>query len=76
MTVRQQWAVVGGVVLVLALVLTTAMHYLGDELFPVTVGSDAPEFSAMTLDADPREMSLDEHKGNVPSAAWRSSRGR
>jgi cytochrome c biogenesis protein CcmG/thiol:disulfide interchange protein DsbE len=65
MTVRQQWAVVGGVVLVLALVLTVAMHYLGDELFPVTVGSEAPEFSAMTLDADPREMSLDEHKGKL-----------
>src|SRR5690606_3275578 len=40
-------------------------HFLGDELFPVTVGSEAPEFAAMTLDAQPREMSLAEHEGKL-----------
>ena len=46
MTVRQQWAFVGIVVLILGGGLLAATRYLGDELFPVTVGSKAPDFRA------------------------------
>lgn len=65
MTVRQQWGVVGAVLLVLGIGLWAAMHFLGDQLFPVAVGSEAPEFAAATLDAEPRDVSLSEYRGNL-----------
>lgn len=49
MTVRQQWAVVAAVVALLALGLFTATRSMSDELFPVSVGSKAPEFRATPL---------------------------
>ncbi|MDQ6828008.1 MAG: TlpA family protein disulfide reductase [Gemmatimonadota bacterium] len=49
MTVRQQWAVVGAIVLVLAGGALGATHYLGSELFPVSVGSMAPSFSGKVI---------------------------
>jgi cytochrome c biogenesis protein CcmG, thiol:disulfide interchange protein DsbE len=65
MTARQQWAVVGAVVLVLAGALWIATRTLGDELFPVTVGSRAPDFTASTLDATPRVKTLADYEGEV-----------
>ncbi len=57
MTARQQWSVVGAIVFVLGSVLFAATRFLGDELFPVTVGSEAPEFEAVTLDGTPTNLS-------------------
>jgi cytochrome c biogenesis protein CcmG/thiol:disulfide interchange protein DsbE len=65
MTVRQQWSVVLGVVVVLGIALWAATHFLGDELFPVAVGSEAPALSAVTLDSTKREKSLADYKGKV-----------
>jgi peroxiredoxin len=65
MTVRQQWSVVLGVVLLLGIALWAATHFLGDELFPVSVGSEAPALSAVTLDSTPRVKSLADYKGKV-----------
>jgi peroxiredoxin len=65
MTARQQWSVVLGTVLLLAIVLGAATHYLGDELFPVTVGSQAPPLAAKTLDGTNRTKTLDDYKGKV-----------
>lgn len=65
MTARQQWSIVGVVILVLGAGLWVATRVLADELFPVAVGTRAPEFSAMTLDPEPREVSLADHRGNV-----------
>ena len=65
MTARQQWSVVLGIVLLLAVVLGAATHYLGDELFPVTVGSQAPPLAAKTLDGTKRTKTLDDYKGKV-----------
>jgi peroxiredoxin len=64
-TARQQWAAVLAVVAVLAAGLFAATHFLGDELFPVAVGSAAPPFSAQTLDAAPVTRTLDDYKGQV-----------
>ena len=50
MTQRQQWGVVAGIVLFLAGVLAAGVHFLGDELFPVSVGSKAPPIEGVTLD--------------------------
>ena len=65
MTVRQQWSIVLGVVLLLAVALGAATHYLGDELFPVAVGSQAPPVTAKTLDGTSRTKTLDDYKGKV-----------
>lgn len=63
MTARQQWNIVISVVVLLAGVLWMATHFLGDELFPVTVGSQAPPFTASTLDKVPRTKTLADYKG-------------
>jgi peroxiredoxin len=65
MTVRQQWTVVLGIVLLLAVVLGAATHFLGDELFPIAVGSEAPPLSAVTIDAAKRSKTLADYKGRV-----------
>jgi peroxiredoxin len=49
MTARQQWAAVLAVVVLLGLGLAAAVHFAGDELFPVTVGSPAPAFSGTVV---------------------------
>ena len=51
MTARGQWAVVLGVVAALALGVWAATRALGDELFPVAVGSRAPDFRAAVVQA-------------------------
>jgi peroxiredoxin len=65
MTARQQWGVVFGVVLLLGMALAAATHFLGDELFPVAVGSQAPPFHATTVDGARREKTLADYKGKV-----------
>jgi len=65
MTVKQQWGVVLGVVLLLGGGLLAATRYLGDEIFPVSVGSAAPAFAAQTLDAPGRTKTLADYKGQV-----------
>lgn len=65
MTARQQWLTVLGAVCVLALGLVAATHFLGDELFPVSVGSQAPPIVATTLDSTPHPISLADYEGKV-----------
>jgi thiol-disulfide isomerase/thioredoxin len=72
-TARGQWAVVLGVVAALALGVWAATRALGDELFPVAVGSRAPDFRAAVVQAtvppraggDPAARSLADYKGQV-----------
>src|SRR3954463_13636191 len=65
MTVRQQWAFVGIVVLILGGGLLAATHYLGDELFPVTAGSKAPDFRGSTVDGVPGTKGLADYRGQI-----------
>lgn len=65
MTARKQWSVVLGVVMLLGVTLAAATHYLGDELFPVAVGSEAPPFSAATIDGTKRTKTLADYKGKI-----------
>ncbi len=51
MTARGQWTVVLAVLVVLGGALYAGTQMLGDELFPVTIGSAAPIFSAATVTA-------------------------
>ena len=65
MTIKQQWSIVGLFVLLIASGLFAATRIFGDELFPVSVGSRAPDFHAMTLDGTSEPRSLDDYKGQV-----------
>ena len=65
MTARRQWAAVLAVVGALALVLWGATRMLGDELFPVGIGSEAPDFRAVTVDGTAREKSLADYRDSV-----------
>ncbi|HEV7705570.1 MAG TPA: TlpA disulfide reductase family protein [Gemmatimonadaceae bacterium] len=65
MTARQQWSLVGGIVAVLAIALFAASRLLGDQLYPVSVGSIAPAFAAKTVDAAPVTKTLADYKGRV-----------
>ena len=65
MTARQQWGVVGAIVAMLGAGLWALVHFLGDEMFPVTVGSPAPAFEARTLDPAPASRTLADYRGEV-----------
>jgi cytochrome c biogenesis protein CcmG, thiol:disulfide interchange protein DsbE len=65
MTARQQWAIVGIIVLVLGGALFAASRLLGDQLYPVSVGTKAPAFRAVTVDSVPRAHTLADYKGQV-----------
>ncbi|MBA3671842.1 MAG: TlpA family protein disulfide reductase [Gemmatimonadaceae bacterium] len=65
MTARQQWGIVAAVVALLLASLWAATFFLGDELFPLNVGSQAPAFSAVTLDAKPVTRTLADYRGQV-----------
>jgi peroxiredoxin len=64
-TARQQWGLVLGAVALLGAGLFASTRLLGDELFPVTVGSRAPDFRAATLDPAPRVKTLADYRGRV-----------
>jgi cytochrome c biogenesis protein CcmG/thiol:disulfide interchange protein DsbE len=65
MTARQQWSVVLGIVVVLAIALFGATHFLGDELFPVAVGMEAPPMQGTTIVGPKRVKTLADYKGKV-----------
>jgi len=65
MTARAQWLIVLSVVALLGGGLAIATLTMGDELFPLTPGTRAPEIRAVTLDALPDERSLADYRGQV-----------
>ena len=65
MTSRQQWGLVAVIVALLAGGLVVATHALGDELFPVSVGSPAPDFHAHSLESPGRVRRLADYDGQV-----------
>src|SRR2546423_8086887 len=65
MTGRQQFAIAAVVVGVAGAVAWSATHYLRHELFPVELGSKAPDFTAYTLDSTPKPKRLADYRGQV-----------
>ena len=65
MTVRQQWLTVLAIVLVLVGALGLGVYVMHDELFPIEVGSEAPEFRARTVDGTNQVRSMADYKGKV-----------
>ncbi|MDB4870380.1 MAG: resA [Gemmatimonadales bacterium] len=65
MTVRKQLAIGCVVLAIVAGIAYGATQYLRKELFPVELGSKAPDFTALTLDSIPREKRLADYRGKV-----------
>jgi peroxiredoxin len=65
MTNRQQWMVVGVIVVLAAGGVAIGVRTLGDELVQVTAGSRAPNFTAVTLDSAPQLRTLADYRGQV-----------
>jgi len=65
MTVRKQLAIGCVVLAIVAGIAYGATQYLRKELFPVELGTKAPDFKAFTLDSIPREKRLRDYRGKV-----------
>jgi cytochrome c biogenesis protein CcmG/thiol:disulfide interchange protein DsbE len=65
MTLRQQWAFVGGIVGVLAIALSVGAWVMRDQLFPVEVGSRAPDFVAREVTGTNAVKTLADYRGKV-----------
>ena len=62
---RQRIAIVLGLIGLVGAIFMAGKSYLGNELSPLGVGDEAPNFRAATLDPVAREKTLAEYKGNV-----------
>ena len=65
MTARAQWMIVLAVIALLGGGLAVATFTMGDELFPLTPGTKAPEIRAVTLEEVPEERTLGDYRGEV-----------
>jgi len=65
MTARRQLAIGCAVLAIVAAIAYGATQYLRKELFPVELGTRAPDFKAFTLDSIPRERRLADYRGKV-----------
>jgi len=65
MTIRKQLAVGALVIAIATAVAYGATHYLRHELFPVELGSKAPDFTAFTIDSVPQKKTLADYRGQV-----------
>jgi cytochrome c biogenesis protein CcmG, thiol:disulfide interchange protein DsbE len=69
MTARQQWAIVAAFVAVLGGILFISTRVIGNEIFLVSIGSQAPDFKATTVDptpaTPPKTRDMRDYKGSV-----------
>jgi len=65
MTLRQQWLFVGIIVAVVGTAVAIGAYVMRDQLFPVEVGSSAPDFIARRVDGSQRIQTLADYKGKV-----------
>ncbi|HKC82071.1 MAG TPA: redoxin domain-containing protein [Gemmatimonadaceae bacterium] len=65
MTGRKQLAIGLLILGIVAAIASGGAWYFRKELFPVQVGSEAPDFTAVTLDSVPREKRLADYRGQV-----------
>ena len=64
MTSRQQWMIVGSLIAAMAVALGSASYFMREQLFPVTLGSEAPDFKAKVLGSNSYKT-LADYKGQV-----------
>jgi cytochrome c biogenesis protein CcmG, thiol:disulfide interchange protein DsbE len=64
MTTRQQWLIVGGIIVTAIGALLGAAELMKDELFPVTIGTHAPAFRVKVL-GEQRHTTFADYEGQV-----------
>jgi cytochrome c biogenesis protein CcmG, thiol:disulfide interchange protein DsbE len=64
MTRRQQWALLGAIILIGGGAIALTAYGLRDDLFPIDVGAKAPNFEARTLFTH-EKRTFDQYKGQV-----------
>jgi thiol-disulfide isomerase/thioredoxin len=64
-TGRKQLIVTASIIAAAIILLGVGRYFLSDELAPVGLGAEAPNFSAMTLDSVPVKKTLADYKGQV-----------
>jgi cytochrome c biogenesis protein CcmG/thiol:disulfide interchange protein DsbE len=66
MTAKQQWAIVAAIVVVLGGILFISTRLIGNQIFLVSIGSEAPEFKAATIDPTaPTTRHMADYRGSV-----------
>ena len=65
MTLRQQWLTVLAIVVSAAAGVGVATYVMRDELFPIEVGSTAPDFQARAVDGDRGVRTMADYTGKV-----------
>jgi cytochrome c biogenesis protein CcmG, thiol:disulfide interchange protein DsbE len=65
MTRKQQWILVGVIVALVGGGVTAATMLMDDNLFRISIGTPAPEFSAVTLSEPPAKRTLADYRGRV-----------
>jgi cytochrome c biogenesis protein CcmG, thiol:disulfide interchange protein DsbE len=65
MTTKQQWAVVALIVTLVVGGVAIATHRAGDAHQPVTAGTRAPNFTALTVEEPREQRSMDDYRGDV-----------
>lgn len=65
MTNARQWGIIAGVIAVLGTGLYLASTKLGAELFPLKIGSEAPDFAANPMAPGAEVKGIDDYKGDV-----------
>jgi peroxiredoxin len=65
MTARQQWLAVLGIVAALLGALGLGAYVMRDQLFPVDIGSRAPDFRARAVDGSGAVRTLADYRGKV-----------
>jgi len=65
MTAQRQWVIVGAIVTVLLGGLGMCAYTMREQLFPVEVGSRAPDFRARAVDGSNVVRSMDDYRGKV-----------
>ena len=65
MTNKGQWGIIAAVVAVLGTGLFLASTRLGAELFPLKIGSEAPDFAARPMAPGAEVKGIDDYKGDV-----------
>jgi peroxiredoxin len=65
MSLRRQWLAIAGIVVAIGVGLFFVSRQLGAELFPLRIGSAAPDFRAATMAADSTTKGIDDYRGEV-----------
>lgn len=65
MTLRQQWITVVAILAVLIAAVVTGGYVMREQLFPVGVGTRAPNFTARTVDGSDQVRTLADYRGKV-----------